>query len=163
MDTEKWRMLVQRIDVRAPAESVYAAWATAEGLTGWFPMEAVLMGGDGVELDPGSMASVGDQFRLTWHTGHTEEGEFLEARLAEHLRFTFGDRILVDVDLEPLEDGSVMVTLTQTQDRTDEENLMIMLGFKEGWAFYLTNLKSVLEGGLDLRSYAPDIEHRVNY
>jgi uncharacterized protein YndB with AHSA1/START domain len=163
MDPEKWKHLVQRIDVRAPAESVYAAWATAEGLMGWFPMEAALMGGDGEELEPGASASAGDQFRFTWHTGHTEEGEFLEARLAERLRFTFGEGIQVAVDLEPIDEGSVMVTLTQTQDRTDEENLKILLGFKEGWAFYLTNLKSVLEGGLDLRNHSLDTEDRVNY
>jgi len=163
MDPEKWRRLVQRIDVRAPLPAVYAAWATAEGLMGWFPMEAVITDAGGNERGPGAVAEAGDRFRFSWPTGHTEEGEFLEADGARRLRFTFGDAIQVSAGLEEAEGGDVMVTLEQTQDRSDEENLRILLGFKEGWAFYLTNLKSVLEGGLDLRSYHHPVEDRVNY
>jgi uncharacterized protein YndB with AHSA1/START domain len=163
MDPEKWKRLVQRIDVSAPMESVYAAWATAEGVTGWSSMEAVLIDREGNERAPGSSAAIGDRFRFAWHTGHTEEGEFLEANGIDHLHYTMGKDIEVDVKLEKMEDGSVMVTMEQTQDRTDDENLLILLGFNQGWAFYLANLKSVLEGGLDLRNYTHDIEHRLNY
>ncbi len=163
MDTEKWKRFVQRIDVNAPLKSVYAAWATSKGLMGWSPMEALLRDKDGKELAPGTSVVPGGSFHFAWHTGHTEEGTYLEANDVDHLRYTFGKDIVVNVTMEPMEDGSVMVTIEQTQDRTDEENLRILLGFKEGWAFYLTNLKSVLEGGLDLRNYTHDIEHRLNY
>lgn len=163
MDPEKWKRFVQRIDVSAPMESVYAAWATAEGMMGWFPMEVALTDGEGGELEPGAAAGTGDRFKFTWHMGHTESGEFLEANGTDRLRYTFGEGLEVTVGLEQMEDGSVMVTMEQTQDRSDEENLRILLGFKEGWAFYLANLKSVLEGGLDLRNYTHDIEHRINY
>jgi uncharacterized protein YndB with AHSA1/START domain len=163
MDPEKWKRIDQRIYVSAPVESVYAAWATAKGVMGWSPLEAVMTDGDGRALPPGQAVSAGDRFRFTWHTGHEETGEFLEANGTDLLRYTFGDAIEVTVRLEEAEDGSVIVELTQTQDRSDEENLKIMLGFKEGWGFYLTNLKSVLEGGLDLRDFREDIEHRVNY
>ncbi len=67
------------------------------------------------------------------------------------------------ITLEEVEDGTVKVKLVQTQDGSPEENLKILLGYKEGWGFYLTNLKSVLEGGLDLRDFTHDIEHRINY
>ncbi len=163
MDPGEWRRLEQRIDVRAPLPVVYAAWATAEGLVGWFPMEASVTDPSGTERGAGTAAAPGDRFRFSWPTGHTEEGEFLEADGARRLRFTFGEAIEVSASLEELEGGDVMVTLVQTQDRSDEENLRVLLGFKEGWAFYLTNLKSVLEGGLDLRSYHHPVEHRVNY
>ncbi len=163
MDPEKWKRFVQRIDVNAPREAVYAAFATAEGIRGWMSMEAELLDGEGNGLEPGAHASAGDSFKLGWHMGHTDGGKFLEANGEDRLLYTFGEDIQVAVDLEAMEDGSVMVTLTQTQDRSDEENLRILLGYKEGWAFYLANLKSVLEGGLDLRNYTHDIEHRVNY
>ncbi len=163
MDTENWKRLDQVIYVEAPRESLYAAWATAEGLVGWCSMEAVLTDADGAEVPPGGTAVVGGGFKFTWHTGHTESGEYLEANGIDRLRYTFGEGIEVTVTLEDVGDGSVLVRLQQTQDRSPEENLRIMLGFKEGWAFYLTNLKSVLEGGLDLRDLTHDIEHRVNY
>jgi uncharacterized protein YndB with AHSA1/START domain len=163
MDAEKWKRIDQVIYVDAPKEGLYAAWATTKGVTGWCPMEAALTDVDGSPVPPGGTAVEGGGFKYTWHTGHTESGEFLEANGLDRLRFTFGEGIVVTVTLEDADDGCVLVRMVQTQDRSDEENLKIMLGFKEGWAFYLTNLKSVLEGGLDLRDLVHDIEHRVNY
>ena len=163
MDPEKWKRLHQVIYLEAPIESVYAAWATSKGLVGWFPMEAVLTDAGGEELPPDGAAVVGGGFKFLWHTGHVEEGEFLEANGTDRLRFTFGEGIEVAVCLKEAGDGFVAVDLSQTQDRSPEENLKVLLGFKEGWAFYLANLRSVLEGGLDIRDFTHDIEDRVNY
>ncbi len=163
MDPEDWKQLVQRIDVNAPQEAVFAAWATAKGLMGWMVFESALLDPDGNEREPGAIARAGDRFRMGWHTGLTGEGEVLEVRPNEMVRFTMDQGAEVEATIEPLEDGSVMVTLTQTHSRSDEENLALMLGFKEGWAFYLTNLKCVLEGGHDLRNFTLDVEHRLNY
>ena len=125
--------------------------------------ESVLLDQDGNEREPGAVARTGDRFRSSWHTGLSGEGEVLEVRPDEMVRFTMEEGVEVEATMEPLEDGSVMVTLTQTHGLTDEQNLAYMLGFKEGWAFYLANLKSVLEGGRDLRNFTHDIEHRLNY
>jgi uncharacterized protein YndB with AHSA1/START domain len=163
MDPEQWRRLVQRIDVNAPREAVFAAWATAEGLRGWMVHESALLDPEGEEREPGAVARAGDRFRNGWHTGLSGEGEVLEVRPGEMVRFTMEEGVEVEATMEPLEVGSVMVSLVQTHDLSDEENLARMLGFKEGWAFYLANLKSVLEGGRDLRNFTHDVEHRLNY
>ena len=163
MDPEEWKQFVQIIYVEAPMGTVYASLTTAKGMAGWASMEAALTAADGTEVAPGEPAVQGTKFQLIWHTGHGEKGEFLEANGSDRLRYTFGEGIEVTFTLEEVDDGSVKVKLVQTQDRSDEENLKILLGFKEGWGFYLTNLKSVLEGGLDLRDFTHDIEHRVNY
>jgi uncharacterized protein YndB with AHSA1/START domain len=163
MDPEEWKRLVQRIDVNAPPEAVFNAWATAEGLRGWMVFESALLDPDGEEREPGAVARAGDRFRNSWHTGLSGEGEVLEVRSNDMVRFTMEEGVEVEATMEPLEDGSVMVTLTQTHGLSDERNLAYMLGFKEGWAFYLANLKSVLEGGRDLRNFTHDIEHRLNY
>lgn len=163
MDPEDWRRLVQRIDVNAPQERVFSAWATAEGLRGWMVFESVLLDPEGKEREPGAIARAGDSFRNGWHTGLSGEGLVLEVRPNEMVRFTMGEGVEVEATMEPIESGSVMVTLTQTHGLSDEENLAHMLGFKEGWAFYLANLKCVLEGGHDLRNFDLDIEQRLNY
>jgi len=36
------------------------------------------------------------------------------------------------------------------------------LGCASGWAFYLVNLKSIYEGGLDLRNKTPALKHMLN-
>ncbi len=163
MDPEQWKQLVQVIYIAAPMDTVYASLTTAKGMMGWSSMEASLTAADGTEVPAGEPASPGTRFRLIWHTGHDETGEFYEANGSDRLRYSFGEGIEVTFTLEEVEDGTVKVNLVQTQDRSDEENLKILLGFKEGWGFYLTNLKSVLEGGLDLRDFTHDIDNRVNY
>ena len=163
MDPEKWKRLTTTIHVYAPMEAVYAAWTTAKGVMGWFPMEAVMTDAEGRPLPPGQPARPGDRFRYVWHIGKPEVGEFLEANGTDRVRYTFGEAIEVTATMEDFGDGSVLVTLVQTQDRDDDMNLRIYMGFKEGWAFYLANLKSVLEGGLDLRDFAHETEHMINY
>ena len=44
----------------------------------------------------------------------------------------------------------------------DDTDLRIFLECGEGWAFYLTNLKSHLEGGIDLRNRNERITGVVN-
>jgi uncharacterized protein YndB with AHSA1/START domain len=163
MDPDKWRSFVQRIDVDASLERTFAAWATAEGLMGWMVMEASILDPDGNERGPGVAANAGDRFRNGWHTGLVGEGVILEVESPRLIRFTMQEGVEVEATMEPLDDGSVMVTMTQTHDLSDEMNLTLTLAFKEGWAFYLANLKSVLEGGKDLRNFVHDIEHRLNY
>lgn len=36
------------------------------------------------------------------------------------------------------------------------------IGYKTGWTFYLANLKSILEGGIDLRNRNPDAGEMLN-
>lgn len=163
MDPEKWKRIVWTIHVNAPLESAYAAVATAEGLRGWMPMEAMLTDGEGSELLPGQAATTGDRFRFAWHVGDAEEGEFLEADGVGRVRYSFGEATEVTVTLEEVDDGTLLVTLEQDHDRGDEMNLKMMLGYGPGWAFYMTNLKSVLEGGLDLRDFSHETEHMINY
>ena len=50
-------------------------------------------------------------------------------------------------------DNSVIVELNQNNIPTDDNSkLNIRLGCDSGWSFYLVNLKSVYEGGIDLRN-----------
>lgn len=49
-------------------------------------------------------------------------------------------------------DGWVRVALVQEQIPTDDESkFQFHIGCQMGWSFYLANLKSLYEGGIDLR------------
>ena len=162
MDPEKWKSFTERIHIYAPMDSLYTAMATAEGLMGWCAMEVDFTDAEGNPLPSGQQATPGDRYQFRWPKDIKEEGEFLEANGTDRVRFAFGEGIECTMDLEDAGDGSIIVTLVQTQDKGDEMNLKIMLGYMEGWAFYVTNLKSVLEGGSDLRDYAHDTEGLIN-
>ena len=54
-----------------------------------------------------------------------------------------------------------VVELTQSRIPDDSDH-GIYVDCSYGWAFYLGNLKSVLEGGIDLRNKNVDIKNVVN-
>ncbi|MNF09593.1 hypothetical protein D3C80_2102910 [compost metagenome] len=61
------------------------------------------------------------------------------------------------------EEGETVVEITQSEIPTDERSKVYYhLGCSEGWTFYLANLKSVAEGGLDLRNKNEKIKRVVS-
>ncbi len=57
----------------------------------------------------------------------------------------------------------MIVELSQEQIPTDERHKALYhVGCLEGWTFYLANLKSYLDGGLDLRNKNANIARVVN-
>ena len=92
----------------------------------------------------------------------TESGKVTKANGSDFLQFTFAGDCLVDVSFEPFKNGTI-VTLTQKNIPTDGENKVnVRLGCDKGWSFYLVNLKSVYEGGLDLRNKDPELKPMLN-
>ena len=68
----------------------------------------------------------------------------------------------MDVLLSTLDDY-VIVELTQKNIPTDDNSKQhIRLGCHTGWSFYLVNLKSVYEGGLDLRNKETKLKVMMN-
>ena len=56
-----------------------------------------------------------------------------------------------------------IVELVQDSIPTDEQGMHYWhLGCKTGWTFYLANLKSMLEGGLDLRNRDESLKNVIN-
>ncbi|HEX4852001.1 MAG TPA: SRPBCC domain-containing protein, partial [Puia sp.] len=61
------------------------------------------------------------------------------------------------------EQGETLVILEQDHIPTDEESKAYFhIGCTKGWVFYLTNLKSILEGGIDLRNKNLALQDMIN-
>jgi hypothetical protein len=59
----------------------------------------------------------------------------------------------VEVKLSQIDNEYVMVEVTQNNIPIEEDpKKNLYVGCGEGWLFYMTNLKSILEGGIDLRN-----------
>jgi hypothetical protein len=81
-----------------------------------------------------------------------EPGKILEANGTDYLKFSFAGNCEVSVFIRE-EEGEAVVELWQENIPTDEPGRVnIQIGCGEGWTFYLANLKSILEGGIDLRN-----------
>ena len=85
---------------------------------------------------------------------------------AEETKIRFGwysNRGWVEVRLEPHGDET-LVELSQGMDEgTEDERLSPQVDCKLGWTFFLANLKSVYEGGIDLRETDPTRVPVLNY
>lgn len=154
-----------RINTRANRGDLYHAWATRAGMESWFLRLCEYTNKDGKVLDEHKPAVAGDRYTFLWH-GYTDEavekGEVLEANGHDLFQFSFGKAGNCTVRLLLAGDEQI-VELEQESIPTDEASRFLYhIGCKTGWTFYLTNLKSVLEGGLDLRNRDVNLQNMIN-
>ena len=82
--------------------------------------------------------------------------------LFSQVQFSFAATCTVTVTIKK-ELGETIVELTQENIPLDESSkVKYHLGCMEGWTFFLANLKSILEGGIDLRNKNVKLSQLVN-
>lgn len=144
--------------IAAPLDVVQWHWATEAGITRWFIPECTFTSPDGAKLEQTTPVETDTKYKWIWANGIEEEGVFVFVS-ERALTFTFGAGTTVEVHLTS-EGGRTQVELKQTSEVTDAEE--VYRDCTQGWTFYLTNLKSLLEGGIDLREFEPTREGLVN-
>lgn len=145
-----------------PIEELYAAWLSAANLERWLIENAKFLDSDRREIDRNTIVGNGARYVWEWSEGTVEKGEVLIADGKSSFAFTFGKGCTVAVTLSRL-DGRTLVELMQTQTMTDVERKQdLYVSCSQAWTFYLTNLKSVYEGGIDLREKLAPTAHLVN-
>lgn len=158
-----WTQFTRRITVDCPLPKIYDAWAIPSQIERWFLRSAQYVDPDGETHDHHS--PVGENCGYVWRWfGYTDDvsecGKVVEANGTDCFAFTFTQDCLVTVKLNE-EMGEAVVELTQSRI-PDDENREIYVDCSYGWTFFLANLKSVLEGGLDLRNRSLDVKNVVN-
>ncbi len=153
---DQWKSFTKKIAVKAPVQKIYDAWTTQKGLESWFLRSAGATKKDGSKRPPDEYYEPGDMFYWMWY-GYPdsvyEEREVLELNGKDHFRFMFTDECDVEVKLSQLNKQYVLVELTQNNIPLEEDpSKNLYVGCGEGWLFYMTNLKSIMEGGIDLRN-----------
>jgi uncharacterized protein YndB with AHSA1/START domain len=89
----------------------------------------------------------GGEYNFEWKNGYALKGRISRYRKNRALAYTFGsDDDIVSFELSRRGNGTL---LTLQDGLTDTDSLASRAGH---WAYYLMNLKSVLENGKDLRS-----------
>lgn len=152
MENFDWTSFTLRIAIKADMQTIYKAWATKE-IEKWFLSEADYLASDNQPIDETQLATVGHSYVWRWFLyNDVEKGQVTQADGQTFFEFTFAGNCLVGITLAQ-ENGYTVVTLTQKNIPTDDNSKKyIRLGCHGGWSFYLVNLKSVYEGGLDLRN-----------
>lgn len=158
-----WTQFSRKIAVKADMAKIYNAWTIPEELEKWFLKEANYFKDNGEKTEKQAPIKKGYTYEWSWYLyDNLEKGAVIEANGKDHIQFTFAGDCIVDIHLSKLDDLTI-VKLTQKNIPTDEESKKnIRLGCDSGWAFYMVNLKSVYEGGLDLRNKEEKLKGMLN-
>lgn len=163
-DLTEWKDFTRRIYVSAPIKTLFGAWATSAGLENWFLESAVFFSPDGTKKDSSELIREGDTYKWKWF-GYDliSKGKVIEINDKDHMKFTFGENEEI-IHLDFIEKGDrVLIELRQYQKHPElEDRKRVYVGCYGGWTYHLANLKSVYEGGLDLREKNPDIDNLIN-
>lgn len=139
----------------AVPEIAYSAWTSAASLESWFLRRAVFRDPGGRETGRNEPVQAGYTYEWYWHgypDSVVERGKILSTNGLNRMTFTFSMGCPVTISVHE-EAGETIVELVESELPTDTETMLRhYVGDSRGWIFYLTNLKSVLEGGMDLRN-----------
>jgi uncharacterized protein YndB with AHSA1/START domain len=165
MQKKDWSQFSLRIPVNAGIQDIYDRWTTPGGLESFFLRQALFTTANGAAKDKGQKITEGDTYEWRWFgypDSVTETGKVLAANGKDFLQFTFGKAGTVSVTAKTME-GATVVELTQENIPTDEDaKFNYHIGCQGGWLFYLVNLKSLMEGGIDLRNRDEKLTQVIN-
>lgn len=162
MKDYNWTEFSRKIAINAKLKDLYDAWTIPSNIEKWFLSKANFYDGSN-QIDKDSSILRGNTYEWHWYLyDGIGEGKINEANGINHIQFTFAGDCIVDVHLEQHIDY-VMMEISQKNIPTDDESKReIRIGCDFGWFFYMLNLKSVYEGGIDLRNKNPELKGMLN-
>ena len=150
------------IYLNAPLEKVYEYAATPSGIIKWFMGKAKYFYKDKHIRLGNDLVQKGDTFLWNWLEKDLElKGIVTEAVENKTFQFTFSPLYLVTLKFYT-EKGRTKLTLTQEYQESADKNDFNYINCCTCWVFFLTNLKSVIENGTDLRETEVKDEMAVN-
>lgn len=163
MKSFDWTLFNRKIAIKASLLDIYNAWTKASETEKWFLSNANYFDANDTLISKTTNVEQGFRYEWNWYLFDTTEcGTITNANGKDYVQFTFAGKCLVDINLTT-QDEYVIVSLTQSKIPTDDDSKQnIRLGCDTGWSFYLVNLKSVYENGLDLRNKDAKLKGMIN-
>ena len=150
-----WTKFTKRIPIKAKLSQVYKAWSTQQELENWFLRKAEFTRPDNSLKAKNEEIEKGDKYLWLWHgfpDNVFETKQILAATGKDFIQFGFTAECIVSVKLYTLEEETIVELTQENIPPDDNPATNLHIGCGEGWTFYLANLKSYLEGGIDLRN-----------
>ena len=137
-------------------ERLFSAWSTAVGFESFFIERARFASATGVARDPSEVVADGDSYVWTWRQGFSLDGTIHRVEPNRQIKFSFGE-MTVRVSLASVRKRTELHLIQMSIPDTADGRIMGHLNCRSCWIFFLTNLKSVLESGCDLRDTDPGL------
>ena len=165
MENYNWKQFIKRITIHASPKVIYDAWTTQSGLESWFLRLAEFTSPAGSLRKRNENIQKADSYKWLWFgydNSIAEEKEILSANGKDELQFGFSGNCIVKVTIKE-ENGEQICELQQNMRMDNEvEQRYFYIECGKGWTFYMANLKSILEGGIDLRNKEENIKNVIN-
>lgn len=147
-----WTQFKQRVFIRAKREKVYRAWTDEREIVKWFCEKAA--------IEPRK----GGRLYFEWLGNDKLDSTVITARKPSKFVFPFGGKsVEVAISLSAVKGGTVVQLHQYNMTTSPRMKVNMHMGCKEGWAFFLANLKSWLEHGVDLRDHNPKRSYVQGY
>lgn len=158
-----WTTFTRKIAIKATLSDIYNAWTKSSEIEKWFLSKAIFTDFNETPIHKDKPIEKGFAYEWSWFLYDTTElGRITDTNGKDFIQFTFAGNCLVDITLST-QDDYVIVELTQKNIPTDDNSKQgIRLGCDSGWSFFLVNLKSVYEGGIDLRNKDTSLKGMLN-
>jgi uncharacterized protein YndB with AHSA1/START domain len=161
--SQDWKSFVRRVYVAQPVSWLYRAWATTEGMESWFLQRAQFRAADGALRERDEFVQPQDTYAWHWHGyNFTGEGQITEANGVDFVQFTFVRDAVVSVKFAEGEKRTLVELRQENHHDDGDQRAQTFVECFGGWTYHLTNLRSVAEGGLDLREKEHHVEDLVN-
>lgn len=152
MDDYDWTQFHVHMYYLAPFDEVFRRFSTADGLASFYIDRAEHTAPDGRPRASDEPFQTGDTYHWTYLHDFAHGGTIEAMDPGRRVRFTFGEAT-VEIRFRELE-GATEVDLHQTGCPTEDPGRAWMhLNCRSCWIYFLTNLRSVLASGVDLRDH----------
>ncbi|HVU56122.1 MAG TPA: hypothetical protein VHD83_13750 [Puia sp.] len=153
-----------RVNVKTSVENAFQAWATPGGMQSWFLGKIIYTDAQGRARENNEMAQAGDHYAMYLLSNPADpvvKGKILKTNDKNLFSFSFANDIPVTITFYT-EHGETIIELIESNLPTEGVALGKQFASdSKGWVFFLTNLKSVLEGGIDLRNTNVEIKNVI--
>ncbi|MEQ8477888.1 SRPBCC domain-containing protein [Fulvivirga sp.] len=163
MENFDWTSFTKRIAIKSTLSEMYDAWTKGSELEKWFLKKVKFLEADNSLYDQDKNVKENAQYSWYWYLyNEPMKGKITKANGKDYIQFTFEGECLVDVNLEEVNDYIVITLKHHNIPLDDHSKKYVRLGCTNGWTFYLANLKSIYEGGVDLRNKDEKLPPMVN-
>jgi hypothetical protein len=155
-----------RVNIKASIEDAYKAWATAAGLNSWFIGKMFFTDEKGVVRADNDLARVGDEYTCSFLRTPDNvliKGKVLKANDKNLFSFSFSKNCPVTISIYSEHEETIVELIESNVPNEEDVVIRQYVSDSKGWIFYLVNLKSVLEGGLDLRNRNAGIKNVITH
>jgi hypothetical protein len=153
MKSYDWSAFTLKILIKAKMQDIYNAWSKSSENERWFLEKATFYNLEKKPIPADEPCQSGYFYSWSWYLHEAvENGKILLANGTDRFQFTFEGDCIVDVRLSEKLEYTVLELQMKNIPVDELSKQEIRLRCHSGWSFYLVNLKSVYEGGLDLRN-----------